>query len=154
MDEGAAYLELQVRQAHLLEEDLHESDQVAERDVLVRDDALDLVEFCQMRRVDCLVPEDPVDAEHLAGPEPARLVGDLVQHGGGRRGRVRAQDKLGRLGLAPGVPVPNRPEFAAVLVHRFDFRQVLAVPRLRRRWVCGAHRAQVRRRIRLTARQK
>lgn len=51
------------------------TNEVREREPAVGDDALDLVELGQMRRVHGLVAEDAVDGEQLRGPEPilARL---------------------------------------------------------------------------------
>lgn len=63
--------------AHLAEEDFHEANQVGEGQITVRDNALHLVELCQVCRVHGLVSEDAVDAEQLGGAEPIVLVAFL-----------------------------------------------------------------------------
>jgi hypothetical protein len=94
------------------------TDEVAKGDVVVGDDALDLVELGQVGGVDGLVPEDAVDGEQLAGLEAAGLLGGLVEHGGGDGGGVGAEDELGGLGLLPVVPVAERAVgLALALVH-------------------------------------
>jgi len=47
--------------AHLLEKNVHEADEVTKREVAVSNDALDLVELCEMGGIDAFVPEDAID---------------------------------------------------------------------------------------------
>ena len=46
------------------------TDEVRQSQPSVCDDALNLVELSEMRRVHSLIPEHPVDREELRGPEP------------------------------------------------------------------------------------
>ena len=66
--------------------------------------ALDLVELGQVRAVDGLVAEHAVDGEEARRAEAACR--QRVQHARGHRRRVRAQQVLLRLRLAPGAAVP------------------------------------------------
>ena len=65
--------------AHFRKEDFHEADEAAEREAVIRDHALDLVEFCKVCSVDAFVAEDAVDGE-VAGW--AGVGGKLVEHVG------------------------------------------------------------------------
>lgn len=65
--------------SHFCEEDFHEADEATEGEVVVCDDAFDLVEFGQMGGVDGFVAEDAVDGEVAGG---AGGGGETVEHGG------------------------------------------------------------------------
>ena len=85
--------EPQVLDTHLLEEDSHEpyekrlvlgkqvsrslkpTNEICERQVSISDNALDLVELRQMRRIHRFVPEHPIDTEQLGWPEPILFLG-------------------------------------------------------------------------------
>lgn len=56
-------LEAEVVHTHFGEEGAHEADEVAKGEVVVGDDAFDLVEFGEMGGVDCFITEDTVDGE-------------------------------------------------------------------------------------------
>lgn len=127
--EAYGTVQLQQPRQNLFEHGSNElTDQIRKREPTVRDDALHLMELGEMRRVHRLVPEHPVDAEQLRGTEavvldallaldapgcaaPIKLLvrcslastprGELVQHVRRRGGRVRAQEKLVRLGGIP-----------------------------------------------------
>lgn len=74
-------LEFQLFDPQLLEEFVEHPDEVAQAEVPVGDDALDLVELCQVGGVQRLVAEDAVDGEVLLRLKFA-LAGQLVQHAG------------------------------------------------------------------------
>lgn len=57
------WLEAEVGDAHLAEEDFHEADQTTQGQPVVCDDTFDLVEFSQMRLIDGFVTEDTIDGE-------------------------------------------------------------------------------------------
>ena len=105
-------LEAQPMDPHLRIKDLHEANQVAEREAKVSNDALDLVELGEMRGVDGLVAEDAVDGEVARGP---RVGGELVEHVDGGGGRVGAEDEAEGLFLAPGVAVADGAELAVLV---------------------------------------
>lgn len=119
-------LEAEVGVAGPCEELLHKADEVAEGDVVVGDDALDLVELCQVGGVGGLVTEDAVDGEHLCGLEAAGLVGNLVEHVGGDGGGVGAKEQLLALGVREGRAVADR-AVAADLVRLLDALKVRGV---------------------------
>ncbi len=54
-------LVLQVLDADLCEESLHDSEKVMETDAFVDNDALNLMEFSQMRGIEGLVSEDAIN---------------------------------------------------------------------------------------------
>ena len=106
------------------------TNQIRECQPSIRDDALDLVEFRQMRRVHGLIAEHTVDAKQLCRAEAVVVVAflrrfatascrEFVKHVRGGRGRVRAEEELVRLGVGPGRAVPDRAK-AAVLVNPGD----------------------------------
>mmetsp|Transcript_43898 Transcript_43898/g.83828 ORF Transcript_43898/g.83828 Transcript_43898/m.83828 type:complete len:208 (-) Transcript_43898:958-1581(-) len=98
-------LEAQLRDADALEKLVKHPDEVAQREALVADDALNLVELRQVRAVHRFVAEHPVDGEILLGLEA--LLRQLVQHARGHRGGVRAHQVLLSLRNLPVVVVPN-----------------------------------------------
>lgn len=106
-------LEPQLVYTHLPKERAHEPDQVSQRQVVVRNHTLDLVELSQVSRVDGFIPEYTVDREVARG---ARVLGELVQHGGGDGGRVRAQNESEGFGFLPRVAITETAVFA-FLVH-------------------------------------
>jgi hypothetical protein len=104
-------LEPDLLDAHLAEEDFHESNQVRKGQSTVRDNTFDLVELGQVRCIHGFVSEDAVNAEELGRPEavvfwpflagnrpivleilPAAFSGQLVQHVCGARRRVCAEE--------------------------------------------------------------
>lgn len=93
-------LELEIGDTHLAKEDFHELHQTAERQAVVGNDTLDLVELCQMRSVDRLVAEHTVDGEVARGRRAAvgsLFRGELLQQRGGNGCGVCSQDEA--LGL-------------------------------------------------------
>ena len=72
------------------------TDEVRQSQPSVCDDALNLVELSEMRRVHSLVPEHPVDREELRWPEAVRA---RLARAGDRRARVRALALDSRLGV-------------------------------------------------------
>lgn len=101
---------------HFREEDLHETDQIAQREIEIRDDAFDLVELCEMCCVDRLVAEDTVDREVASG---TGVGGEFVEHVGRDGGCVCSEDKLEGLFLPEGVTVADGAIFP-VFVDVFD----------------------------------
>ena len=94
---------LQTLQANLLEEGLHDAQQMSQANVLVHDQAFNLVELRQMSGVKCLVTEDSVDTEVLHGLEDTgllSLLSKLVEHLRADCRGVGAKDVL--LGLLKG----------------------------------------------------
>ena len=73
------------------------TDEVRQSQPSVCDDALNLVELSEMRRVHSLVPEHPVDREELRWPEAVRA---RLARAGDRRARVRALALDSRLGVS------------------------------------------------------
>ncbi|KAI6876494.1 phenylalanyl-tRNA synthetase-like protein alpha chain [Hortaea werneckii] len=116
-------LELEIRQAHGAEELLHESLEAAERQAVVRDHALDLVEFGQMRGVDGLVTEDTVDREVFAG---SGIRGETVETVRGDCGGVGTEHKTLSLGVGVRVAVANGAK-SSILVDFTDVVEVLLV---------------------------
>ena len=51
------------------------------------------MELGEVSRIRRLVPEHPIDREHLCRLEPSRLVGEVVQHLRRDGGRVRAEEE-------------------------------------------------------------
>ncbi|KAJ8577492.1 hypothetical protein ON010_g1712 [Phytophthora cinnamomi] len=93
-------LEAHLRDADLEEKGLDNTDEVAERQVVVGHHALHLVELGQVGRVHALVTEHTVNGEVLLRREAARLVRQLVQHLSRDSRGVRTQDvRHGRLAL-------------------------------------------------------
>lgn len=90
-------LVLELGDSNLLEEGLHDAQEMAEPDVVVCDDSFDLVELGKMSGVKSLVSEDTVYREVLHGLEAAWLVCKLVKHLRADRSCMRAQNVL--LGL-------------------------------------------------------
>lgn len=74
--------EAKVCDAHFVEKDFHEADQVAQSDVVVGNYAFDLVEFGEMGGVDGFVTEDSIDGEQFGRFESTGLIGQLIKHGG------------------------------------------------------------------------
>ena len=73
-------LEAELLDANLLEEGFDGTDQVAQGEVVVGHEALDLMELAEMGGIHGLVTEDTVDGEVSGGLESTLLVGKLVQH--------------------------------------------------------------------------
>lgn len=105
-------LEFDVGHTHLLEEDLHESNQITQSQVLVRDDSLDLVELGQMSGIDGFVTVNTIDREEFGGLEHSSvslgLLRKAVKHVGGNGGGVGAEKKLLSLLNLPIISVSNR----------------------------------------------
>ena len=116
-------LEAQAMNPHFRVKDLHEADEVAEREAEVCDHALDLVELGQVGGVDALVAEDAVDGEVA---RRTRVGGEAVQHVYRGGGRVGAEDEPEGFLLAPGVAVADGAEGAG-LVDRVDVGPVFFV---------------------------
>lgn len=125
-------LEAQVEDAEFCEKGLEEGHEAAEGQVVVCDDALDLVELCEMGGVDGLVAEDAVDGEVAAG---ARVGGQAVQAVCRDGGGVGAQDQALGLCVGEGVAVADG-AVLAVLVGFAHIGVVLGVVELGR-VVCG-----------------
>lgn len=66
------------------------------------------MEFGQMCGIHGLIPENPVDTEHLCGLESSRLVCNLVEHGGGDGSGVGTENKTLCLCLGERVAVSSR----------------------------------------------
>jgi len=107
-----------------LEEGFDCPDQIPQRQVVVGNETLDLVELAKVGRVHRLVPEDAVDREVAGGLESTFLVGQLVQHLGRYGGGVGPQQIFHRLLPFEIIPVSNRTG-SAHLVHRLDAFVVL-----------------------------
>jgi hypothetical protein len=71
------WLEAQVVDAHLLEEDFHKANQAAKRESVICDDAFNLVEFSKMSLIDSLISKDAVDGEVASWTGIKR---ELVEH--------------------------------------------------------------------------
>jgi hypothetical protein len=71
------WLEAQVVDAHLLEEDFHKANQAAKRESIIGDHALNLVEFSKMSLIDSLISKDPINGEVASW---TRIKGELVKH--------------------------------------------------------------------------
>ena len=86
----------------------------------------------QMRCINSLIPENPINAEHprrLEAPWPVR---QLIQHLRTRGRGMRPQHQLTALLLRPRVPVPDTPEIALLV----DLADPFKVVRVRRRGLC------------------
>ena len=108
--------EPQIADAHFFEEDFHEADETAQREVVVCDDAFDLVEFGEVGGVYGFVAEDAVDGEVACR---VGIVGEVVEHGGGDGGGVGAEKEAAGFGGGEGVAVAEGGE-GAVLVDAMD----------------------------------
>ena len=108
--------ESQIADAHFLEEDFHEADETPQSEVVVCNDAFDLVEFCEVGGVDGFVAEDAVDGEVACG---MGVLGKVVEHGGRDGGGVGAEEEAAGFGGGEGVAVAEGGE-SAVLVDAVD----------------------------------
>lgn len=70
------------------------------------------MEFCKMRPVNCLIPEDSVNGEVFGWLEA--LLGKLVQHARRNSGRVRPQQVLLSFCHLPGGPIPAGPDMTSL----------------------------------------
>ena len=88
------------QRTELGEERLHHADEVAERQAVVSDDALDLVELGEVRRVQALVAEDAVNRKVLdrleALSEEWAAAAPRLNHGSVRRQHPFAQTSWAR----------------------------------------------------------
>ena len=71
-------LEAELVDSHFGEENFHESNQPAQCEAKIRNHTFHLVEFRQMRGIDGLIAENPVDGEVARRP---RVGSQFVQHG-------------------------------------------------------------------------
>ena len=114
---------LQVLNADLVEESLHNTKEVVKADSTIDDNTFDLMEFSQMSGIKGLVSEDTIDGEVLHGLELSLLC-LLEKHLGGDSSSVRSQDVLhGFLG-APAWAISER-AFKTILVSVADALLVL-----------------------------
>lgn len=97
---------------HLLEERAHESDQVPQRQIVVGNYTLNLMELSQVGRVHGFVPKHSVNGEVTCG---TGVLGELVQHCGGNGSRVRAQHEPEGFGLLPRVAVAKTTIFTLLM---------------------------------------
>src|SRR5207249_5626980 len=96
--------ELGARETEPTIELLDHADQLSEVRAFLHHDALDLMEFRQMREVDRIGPEDASDDERL--PRRVRVLAEPSQ---GDRCRVRTKDRAFRLLAVPLVPPTRAP---------------------------------------------
>lgn len=111
------------------------TDKVAQSQVAVHHDALNLVELGQMSHVDCLIAEHTVDAEELGWFEDTSLVvvlGEPAQHARGGCSCMRTQDELARFWIGPWRAVADR----VVAANRVDAGDVCGVLGWRRERLC------------------
>lgn len=71
-------LEANLLNTHLAEEDPHETNQIGQSKVAIRNDTFNLVEFGQVGSVHGLVSENSVDAEQLGRSETVVLCSDVI----------------------------------------------------------------------------
>lgn len=108
---------------HLPEEDLHESDQPAERESEVRNHPLHLVEFGQMCSVHAFVSEHPVNREVARRAGVSR---QLVEHVGRNSRGVGTEHQSERFFIFEWVAVAYRAVFA-LLVNLFDVIPIASI---------------------------
>ena len=88
-----SWLVLQVLDANLSEESLHDSEKMMKTDALIDNDALDLMELSQMRGIEGLISEDAINGEVLHGLE-LFLLGLLEKHLRANSRGMRSEDVL------------------------------------------------------------
>lgn len=107
-------LVLKVLDTNLIEEGLHNTEQVVKSDALVNNDTFDLMELSQMRGVESLVSEHTIDGEVLHGLE-LFLLSLLVEHLRADCSRVSSKDVLHCFLTRPARTIANG-AFEAILV--------------------------------------
>ena len=107
-------LVLKVLDTNLIEEGLHNTEQVVKSDALVNNDTFDLMELSQMRGVESLVSEHTIDGEVLHGLE-LFLLSLLVEHLRADCGRVSSKDVFHCFLTRPARTIANG-AFEAILV--------------------------------------
>lgn len=100
------WLILQFLDANLLEEFLHDTEEVVKTDSLVYNDTLNLMELSQMSGVECLVSEHAINREVLHWLE-LLLLCLLEKHLRTDCGSMRPQDVLHRFLRAPAWTISN-----------------------------------------------
>lgn len=83
------------------------TDQISQRQTVIRHHPFHLMELRQMRRVRSFIPKHPIDAEHLHGFEPALPVCQAPKQVRGGRGGVRAQEEFTGVVFGPRGAVPD-----------------------------------------------
>ena len=116
-------LESNIGNADLGEEVVDHADQMAQIQVPIGHEQLDLMELREVRRVHRLIAEHPIDREALHRLEALRVLRRLVQLLRAHRRRVRSQNVLHRLIPIPMIAVSERSEASL----RVDLRDVLQI---------------------------
>ena len=101
-------LEADIMNADLREEVIDHADQMTQIQVAVRHEQLHLMELRQVRGIHGLVAEDAIDGEVLDGLESLGVLRGLVQHLGGDRRSVGAENVLHGFLAVPLVSVSKR----------------------------------------------
>ena len=126
------WLETQIVDTHLVEEDSHELHKSSQSQIIIRNNTLDLVELSQMCRIHSLVSENTVNGEitcwwwtsiwalHLC---------ELVKHVCGDSGGVCAENESQGLISSPWVSVTNRSVLSLLmnLLHVLPVRLIITL---------------------------
>ena len=97
---------LQIFDANLSEESLHHSEQVVQSDASIYHDTLDLMELCQVGRIERLIAEDTINGEVLHRLE-LLLLRLLEEHLRANCRSMRPQDVLHCLFSTPAWTIAN-----------------------------------------------